>query len=241
MRTLPPRPDLPDKTVQRLNKETAAINIAPDPKIEAERRYTNARKTKWFEPVVNALKTVSGIGERCMFCSGSESSQVEHFKPKAIFPEEAMTWGNFFWACGICNQAKGDRFPPHTGAGGQIINPIQENVWDFFFLDEYGNLSPKWRTDLGMLDPRAKSTLEILALDRDALQQTRQQRIDDLKGRIADSLSLYRSGELTQAQLADRCRDWCTQPFQPDVADYFLAGPGKDEHPFNDFLLAAGL
>lgn len=241
MRTLPPRPDLPETTIKRLKKELDAILAASEQKQEAERRYNNARKTKWFEPVVKSLKKVSGVGERCMFCSGSESSQVEHFKPKAVFHEEAMTWSNLLWVCGICNQAKGDRFPPNTGPGGQIINPILENVWDFFFIDEYGNLTPKWRTDLNSLDPRAKSTVENLALDRDALQQTRQQRIEDLKVRIEDSLSRHRNGELSQAQLADRCKDWLKQPFQPDVADYFFAGPGKGESPFREFLVTAGL
>lgn len=239
MRRLPPRPDLPVATLKRLKAETEAISAAADPKKEAERRYKNARETKWFSPVVNALKTVSGVGERCMFCSGSESSQVEHFKPKAVFTAEAMKWENFLWVCGICNQAKGDSFPQEADA--QIIDPFKENVWDFFFLDEFGNLTPKWRTDLNSLDPRAQSTLEILALARDVLQQTRQQRINDLKGRIEDSLCLYRSGELTQEQLAERCRTWCAQAFQPDVADYFLTGPGMLDNPFNEFLIAAGL
>lgn len=241
MRTLPPRPNLPPETVSLLQRKTDAINNAATPKEEAERIYTNSRQTQWFAPVVNSLKALSGAGERCMFCSGSESSQVEHFKPKAIFHSEAMAWENFLWVCGICNQAKGERFPPHTEPGGQIIDPVSENVWDFFLMDEYGNLTPKWRISLDSLDPRATSTLKHLALDRAALQQTRQQRIEDLKGRIADSMSLFRTGELTSTQLADRCTEWRSQAFQPDVADYFLFGPGRVESPFDEFLTAAGL
>jgi len=241
MRTLPQRPTLPETTTKRMQKEADAILASSDQKQEAERRHNNARKTIWYASVVKALKDMSGVGERCMFCSGSESSQVEHFKPKAVFPEEAMMWDNLLWVCGICNQSKGDRFPPYTGPGGQIIDPTIENVWDFFFIDEYGNLTPKWRTDLNSLDPRAKSTVENLALDRDALQQTRQQRIEDLKVRIEDSLSRYRAGELSRAQLEGRCREWRKQPFQPDVADYFLAGPGKEESPFREFLVTVGV
>ena len=148
MRTLSPRPTLPESTTKRLQKETDAILASSDQKQEAERRHNN---------------------------------------------------------------------------------------------DEYGNLTPKWRTDLNSLDPRAKSTVENLALDRDALQQTRQQRIQDLKVRIEDSLSRHRAGELSQAQLEGRCREWRKQPFQPDVADYFLAGPGKDKNPFREFLVTAGV
>ena len=101
MRRLPPRPELPPATRKRLEQESKAIVEAANPKDEAERRYCNARKAKWFKPVVGSLGVMSGIGQRCMFCSGSEAAQIEHFRPKALFPLEAMKWENFLWACGI--------------------------------------------------------------------------------------------------------------------------------------------
>ena len=188
MRRLPSRPSLTAATVRRLAKETTAITNAADSKSEAKRRYENARKARWFKPIIHALRTISGPGERCMFCSGSESSQIEHFRPKAVFPELAMTWQNFLWACGICNLFKRDQFPPDTQPGVPLINPIEENVWDFFFIDEFGNLTPRWRNDLIDLDPRAESTREILGLDRQALQEARQLRLLDLKQHVEDSI-----------------------------------------------------
>jgi uncharacterized protein (TIGR02646 family) len=173
MRQLRSRPSLEATTVRRLAKETTAITNAADSKSEAKRRYENARKARWFKSIIHALRIMSGPGERCMFCSGSESSQIEHFRPKAVFPELAMTWQNFLWACGICNLFKGDQFPPDTQPGALLIDPIEENVWDFFFIDEFGNLTPRWRNDLDHHDPRAESTREILGLDRQALQEAR--------------------------------------------------------------------
>ena len=181
---------------------------------------------------------MSGLGERCMFCSGSECSQVEHYRPKTVFPLEAMTWENFLWVCGICNQKKGHRFPPHTEPGEILINPIAEDVWAFFFIDEFGNLTQRWRQDLNRVDPRADTTVTIVGLDREALQQSRQARLVDLKQRISDSLILFARGELTVHDLRQRVDEWVAQPFQPDVADYFLRGPGNVEAPFAQLIAA---
>lgn len=236
MRSIRPRGALSASVVEALKERTRQIAESANPKEEAERLYTNARKARWFEPVVNALREMAGPGERCMFCSGSESSCVEHFKPKAIFPTMAMTWKNFLWVCSICNSSKGDRFPPDTEDGEPLIDPATEAVWTFFFIDEFGNLSARWRTDLDCLDPRASCTIKLLALDRDALQQSRQMRLEDLRKRTKDSLILYRDGRINREDLKNRIRDWLLQPFQPDVADYFLSGPGRKEEPFATLL-----
>lgn len=236
MRQLLSRPSLPAATVRRLAKETTEITNNADSKSEAKRRYENARKARWFKPIIRALQIISGPDERCMCCSGSESSQIEHFRPKAVFPRLAMTWENFLWACGSCNRFKGDRFPLDTQSGALLINPIEENVWDFFFIDEFGNLTPRWRNDLNDLDPRAESTQKILGLDRQALQETRQSRLLDLKRRVEDSMKLFQRGDLTREQLRERHSEWLKQPFQPDVADYFLNGPGCSESPFKEYF-----
>lgn len=169
-----------------------------------------------------------------MCCSGSESSDVEHYRPKTIFPELAMTWGNFLWSCTICNRAKGNRFP--AGVVVLPINPLDENVWDFFFLDQFGNLVPKWQTALNDLDPRAVATQNLLKLDRQALQESRRQRRQELERTVQDTLARHHSGQLTLDDLTQRRAAWLAAPFQPDVADYYLKGPGRSELPFSTFL-----
>jgi hypothetical protein len=170
-----------------------------------------------------------------MYCSGSESSELEHFRPKTSFPHDAMSWENFIWSCGICNNFKGTLFPDADN-GGPIINPLSEHAWEFFFIDEFGNLCPRWKIDLQCLDTRACKTIEVVRLDREALQVARLARLVELRRSINDSLALYNAGELTVADLCTRRDDWCTAPLHPDVADYFLAGPGAKESPFSDFL-----
>jgi hypothetical protein len=237
MRTFAARPDLPEQTLLRLQEKTDEIVVHPDPRARADTIYTSARSTVWFSPVIAALRQMAGIGERCMLCSGSESSTVEHFQPKAVFPLVAMSWDNFLWSCGICNGNKGDRFP--LGVDKRLINPIEENVWEFFFIDEYGNLSEIWRTELQDFDPRAQSTLATLGLGRDALQQTRQSRLRNLKHLINGALSAFDCGEISTADLRARIQEWIEEPFQPDVADFFLRGPGATEDPFAQVLAKA--
>lgn len=238
MRQLPKRPNLSKVLIKRLADETAAIVAHLDPKSEADRRYANARKAKWFKPIVDALAKVSGPGQRCMFCSGSESSDVEHYRPKGVvaFAPFAMTWENYLWCCTPCNRNKLNRFPPDTEPGGRFVNPLDENVWDFFFIDEFGILTPVFDSITGSLNQRAVTTRDFLSLDRDAVQESRKIRLDDLRGQVEDTMRLLKLGEISVAQARQREVKWREQPFQPDVADYFLKGPGKKEQPFRNFL-----
>lgn len=233
MRRIRSRPDLPPDVVAKLAEATAAIESRaafPDRKREADRRYDNARDAAWFRPVLAALGEMAGPGERCMYCSGSESSDVEHYRPKSVFPELATTWDNYLWACGVCNSSyKNNRFPPDTEPGGRIVNPVEDDVWDFFFIDEFGLLTP-------FDDPRAASTFEILGLDREAVSIPRQVRCREIKRQVEDATELHRLGSLDADELRRRRDEWLRSPLQPDVADYFLAGPGRDESPFKEFL-----
>ena len=240
MRQLPNRPDLDAVTQKKLSAATKAIESADDPKAVAEKKCESARQAKWFKPVTAALKQLAGPGERCMWCSGSESSQVEHYRPKSEFPNAAMSWTNFLWSCGLCNQHKGSRFPPQTEPGGQLVNPLEDNVWDFFYIDQFGHLSPRWDVAANGLDPRAAKTVEILKLsnpeERQALITSRRERRRDLVKQVKRAAQAFERGELTTEDLREELADWIAQPYQLDVADYFLNGPGREEEPFRAFF-----
>jgi hypothetical protein len=236
MRTLPKPTPLKKPLLDRLARETDAIKKSVDPRMEAEKRYRNARKTQWFKPVVLKLGRLAGPGERCMFCSGSEASDVEHYRPKAIFPEMALTWENYLWSCTPCNRGKLNRFPPDTGPGGKFVNPLYENVWDFFFIDSFGILTPRFDRTTNAPNDRATTTRDFLSLNRDAVQISRQQRLRNLKDAVADTLHLIAAKKLTKKAAQERVETWKSESWQPDVADYFLSGPGRNEAPFKEFL-----
>ena len=234
MRQLPKRPDLPKPLAKRLARETRAITSAVDPKAEATRRYANARATKWFRPVLHTLRTLAGTGGRCMFCSGSESSNIDHYRPQAVFPELAMLWENYLWVCGICNGSKLSRFP--LAVDELLINPLEENVWEYFFLDDQGRLTARWSLSHNALHPRALSTMKLISLDRDDLQNSRWLRLIALRREANDSITLCKNNHLTKTALRKRVADWRAEPFQSDVADYFLNGPGREEEPFAELF-----
>ena len=236
MRTLPIPNPLEKKLLQRLSAETEAIEKASDPKAEAGKRYSNARKTSWFAPVLKELGRLAGPGERCMFCSGSEASDVEHYQPKTIFPELSMTWENYLWSCAPCNRSKHNRFPPDTGPGGKFVNPLYENVWDFFFIDSFGILTPRFDRATNAPNERAVTTRDFLSLNRDAVQVCRQQRFKNLKEAMVDTLNLVVANKLTKKAARERVATWKSESWQPDVADYFLNGPGRNESPFKEFF-----
>ena len=234
MRQLSARKSLSPSTSARLAVETAAIVAAADPTAEARARYAAARRAVWFKQVIKTVGAMTGVGQRCMYCSGSESAQIEHYRPKTTNPSLALTWQNLLWICGICNLAKGNRFeeanPP--------VNPVNDDVWRHFFIDQFGNLCPRWSAELDDLDPRAVRTIELHDLDRQSLQECRQERLADLRNKVEDSLARFNSGELSHDDLEARALVWFEQPFQPDIADYFFGGPGVDDvnEPFKAFF-----
>lgn len=236
MRRLPPRPPLPARTIRMLAAKAELIAREQDHQSAAERIYRSSREAKWFASLTKALCEMCGPGSRCMFCNGNEASNVEHFRPKSIFPLEAMAWENFLWVCSICNQWKGNRFPPDTEPGPSLINPTVEDAWEFFFVDEYGNLCPRWNIEQNCLDPRAVKTMDILKLDREAIQTSRQMRMDELKQRSHDTLERLLLGQLTINEVRERITIWKSQPYQPDIADYFFCGPGRSEEPFRELI-----
>ena len=237
MRQIPARPSLPVIAQTRLATQTGAVVSAQTPAVEAASRYSAARRAAWFRSVHVALARLSGYGQRCMCCSGSEATQVEHYRPKAVYPDRTFKWENLLWVCSACNQFKGNRFDE----GVPPINPIDDVVWDYLFIDEFGNLCPKWNSSMNDLEPRAQVTITLLGLDREPLQDSRMARLGDLRKRIDDALSLFALGTIGPDDLQLRAMEWFEQPFQPDVADYFFDGPGRLEEPFNRFFLAADL
>jgi hypothetical protein len=234
MRSICERPALSTALTKRLREETDKIVNAADPEAEGTTRYESARRAKWFAPAIGSLACMAGTGQRCMGCSGSESAQLEHYRPKRTYPRLSLHWENMLWLCGICNQSKGVQFDE----GRAPINPIVDHVWDHFFIDEFGNLCARWDVVANDLDARATETIRVYGLDRQALQESRFTRLLDLRERVTDSIARFESGEIDRDELELRALRWMEQPFQPDIADYFLAGPGRfeDREPFKGLV-----
>lgn len=240
MRRLPARPELPPTTLLKIGKQTTAIEAIEDfaKQVDAANSlYKSARGSKWFLPAVEALSEMAGAGQRCMCCSGGEAAQVEHYRPKGTYPSRSFVWTNLLWICSVCNLYKGDQFDESC----QPVNPIEEQVWEYFFIDEFGNLCPRWSHESGSLNSRAVETIRLYSLDRQALQETRLARLQELVRLLSDSTALKDQDQLSDGDLQLRLLEIHANPLQPDVADYFLNGPGSTDLLFEQFFEVAGL
>ena len=243
MRRFGPRPNIPQDTQRRLLEKTEEILQIVDRSARVKRAqqiYESARQTQWFQPVIDGLRGLCGPGELCMYCSSNEPSQLEHFRPVSVFPELAMTYHNYLWSCDICNRTyKQTRFPPDTETGEQILNPLDDNVWDHFFIDEkFGRLLGRVDPSTGELLARASSTLGVAGIGRENVQIKRSRRYVGLRQDAERTLAELEAGSISVAELEIQISEWRSEPFQADVADYFLNGPGREKEPFRKILLA---
>lgn len=74
---------------------------------------------------------------KCAFCESFiqnvDFGDIEHFRPKSIFPELAVKWENLVLACKKCNGSgqKGNNWPL-TSSGGILIDPCIDDPNNFF-------------------------------------------------------------------------------------------------------------
>jgi len=241
MRRLAPRPILDVATQENLLEQTNLIQAETTVELEKKRArqlYKQARQNAWFNPIIESLRGLCGEGELCMYCSSTEPSQVEHFRPLGLFPRLAFEYNNYLWVCDICNRThKGEKFPPDNCLGAALLNPLDDDVWEYFFInEELGVLVPRIDPATGEPFSRATSTCEIVGIDRDNVQIKRRRRYRGLRLAAQAALDDFNAGVLEQAELEALIEEWRSEPYQADIADYFLNGPGTSKEPFKSLL-----
>jgi len=114
---------------------------------------------------------------KCAYCESYikhvSYGDIEHILPKNknARPDLYVTWSNLTLSCELCNRSgKGTYYNPKM----PLINPYIDNPEDHFvemraFIKEIPG------------DQRAKTTIEILNLNRAGLVERRKERIDSIK------------------------------------------------------------
>lgn len=156
----------------------------------------NTRGNQVFDAVKEALDRMCSGARRCAFCEDSMADEVEHVRPKDLYPDVVFVWANYVYACGPCNGPKGSHFavfpvgsdtptvvsrrpkapvvPPLAGDSA-LIDPRTEDATTLMLLDlrdtyKFTPLARKGTRD----HDRARYTIETLRLnDRDALTRAR--------------------------------------------------------------------
>jgi uncharacterized protein (TIGR02646 family) len=169
----------------------------------------NKAENKTFKVVRETLTKMCSGARRCGYCEDSVADEVEHIKPKDLYPEVVFVWENYLYACGPCNGPKNNRFavlnettgefievtrkhgdpvkPPKKG-NPALINPREENPSDSMALDLLGTFYFLPTAKEGSKEyTRADYTIRVLRLnDRDYLQAARGEAYGSYRARLSE-------------------------------------------------------
>lgn len=127
------------------------------------------------------------FGKKCAFCESIVTAvsyqNVEHFRPKSIYPRLAYEWENLLFCCTVCNVGyKKDRFPLLNGNtkkldpsdpcaldntdSNALIDPTSDNPEKYFTFENERIIS---------LNRRARITVDVCGLNRDDLLDERRE------------------------------------------------------------------
>lgn len=116
------------------------VNEFPFREFSPSRNYTG-KELKDYKRYKDSL--VKDFQNRCgyTYCfdfwfGGQVSFQIDHFKPKSIFPNLETKYSNLVYSCSYINRAKSNDV-------GLYIDPCDVDYNDHFYRDELGNIYPK--------------------------------------------------------------------------------------------------
>lgn len=171
-------------------------------------------KAAAFASIRTTLEKMCVGSRRCAYCEDSAADEVEHIKPKNLFPQHSFQWANYLFACGPCNGPKSNRYgtvhgvvvtefkrgkddpvipPPATQSG--FIDPRTEDPFAFLEMD-LGGTTPDGMVLEGTfellprddLEPRklarAAFTIDVLRLNREEIRKARQNAFTGFRSRI---------------------------------------------------------
>ena len=159
-----------------------------------------------FRVVRKRLADMCAGARRCGYCEDSVGDEVEHIRPKDLYPETVFVWENYLLACGPCNGGKNNRFSvirngqlvdvtrrrgdpvqrPRSGAPAPI-NPRDEDPLGFLDLEIVDTFMFLPRKCLPEVDElRAEYTIDVLKLNREVLRAARREAYSAYRARLSE-------------------------------------------------------
>ncbi|HEX8775148.1 MAG TPA: HNH endonuclease [Pyrinomonadaceae bacterium] len=218
-----PTISLPRRTEQQLagfQGRVDAIVDYEDRVREAKRLFSlyNKSTNAAFKVVRAKLVEMCSGARRCCYCEDSFANQVEHIKPKDLYPEETFLWKNYVYACSRCNGPKNNKFAVFSSATGGfvditparrvkprvkpetgtpvLINPRWEDPLAFMALDLAYTFRFVPIKSVGSKDyERARYTIEVLGLNaKDPLTKAREEAFLSYRSRLSDYIKMRDKG-----------------------------------------------
>lgn len=115
---------LPEKPLELAENEVA---------LTAEFKADNNRHVWKKDYITNALLQMSN--NKCAYSEvklnvNSTYLEVEHFKPKSLYPDDVVKWGNLLPSCKLCNDSKGD----WDVVSDPIVNPLVDDPNEHLYI-----------------------------------------------------------------------------------------------------------
>jgi len=117
-------------------------------------KSVNSGTRQWIQRLRGQLKAACHQG-RCPYCEDNTVHQVDHHRPISLDPRGTFLWGNFVYACGICNGKKLHKwhvFDPATSTNQKALDPLTATLADL-------SLPPVF------IDPRREDPADFLKID----------------------------------------------------------------------------
>lgn len=227
------RPSLDDAVQTDLDRrQTLADDKHAAGMLNPNDEWKVARRARTLKAVHSTLCRMMGNRERCMYCLDSHGSDIDHFWPKAPFPERMFRWPNLLLCCTECGRFKGDISPADDNGNLVLIDPTTEEPWDHLDFDPgTGNLVARFDAQTQAYSPKGERTVETLHFDRrEALAASHQRTFRRLSRAVSEFLS-EDGGDVAHMIHALLEADdhgllgWCIQ------------GTGKHLPPFSDLAV----
>ncbi len=148
---------------------TARQTYLANPTTINRRRVVVAENKYNHQQIKAALRLM--FSDKCAYCESHithvDFGDIEHFRPKSLFPQLCFEWDNMLLGCSVCNSPrfKGANFPEAT-VNGLIVNPVTEDPNDFFSFEFDGETGTANVIDK---NPRGETTKNLLGLNRPEL------------------------------------------------------------------------
>jgi uncharacterized protein (TIGR02646 family) len=158
-----PATELPAAAQAGLTELQTEIDTLPtyEARVQAA-KATFSQRNKATNPVFREVR--AKLGEmaggllRCAYCEDSVADEVEHIRPKDLYPDAVFTWTNYLYACGPCNGPKNNGFAiVEQAAGLATAKSVARKRTD--------PVVPPPDGPPALIDPRAEDPLQHLVLD----------------------------------------------------------------------------
>ncbi|RYZ36812.1 MAG: hypothetical protein EOO71_30400 [Myxococcaceae bacterium] len=231
-----PNHPLPEPAHSRLVEYQGEIDSLPDYEARVERAKTrfgglNRKGEPTFDSVKATLSKMCVGVQRCAYCEDSLADEVEHIRPKALYPDWVFAWMNYLYACGPCNGPKnshfavfaqgtgtltnvgrrrGDPVTPPVAGHPVLLDPRMDDPTAFMRLDLVDTFFFTASAAPGTVDhQRAKYTIDLLGLNRrEALPRTRRAAYQDYRAHLSQYVNERNQGNEPEhlLRLADEIR-----------------------------------